>query len=157
MKISFLVLTTVISFALGASGAQPDLRLNKETARNAITEFRAHPLSPRGRAAAQMVRDFAEKDDSVLLKVTEKLVPFLSNLKLTPEDRALLLAAYVVGNVDSQLLHHEKKDDPYAGVLEVIETYRKMKVKDPMLVLPEIENFIDLQNKGELKEYAESQ
>ena len=135
--------------------AEP-IPISKDTTRNAITVFRQDPLSPQGRAAGEIVRSFAEKTDVVLLKITDKLVPFQTNGSLVPEDRTLLLDAYIVGNVDSQLLRNEKKDDPYAGVSEVIQTYRQMQKQTPTLQLPEVENFIDLEKRGELKQYVAS-
>jgi hypothetical protein len=71
-------------------------------------------------------------------------------------DRTLLLDAFVVGNVDSQFLHNEKKDDPYAGVSEVIQVYRQMQKQNSALSVPEIENFIDLEKRSELKKYITS-
>jgi hypothetical protein len=61
-----------------------------------------------------------------------------------------------VGNVDSQLLRHQKKDDSYAGLLQVIDSYRQMQRKNPMLRITEVEKFLEMQNRGELKAYVSS-
>jgi hypothetical protein len=156
MKPLFLAVGTIIVFAVGSSAAEPGLPISKETVRSAIALFRQDPLSPRGRAAGEIIRSFAEKNDSVVVEVTSKLAPFLTNTRILQEDRTLLLDAFVVGNVDSQLLRNEKKDDPYAGVSEVIEVYRQMQKRDQALQIPEVENFIDLEKRGELKRYATS-
>lgn len=156
MKPSFLIVGTVIVFAVCSPAAEPVLPISKETVRSAIALFRQDPQSPRGRAAGEIVRSFAEKNDGVSVEVTSKLAPFLSNTKIPQEDRTLLLDAFIVGNVDSQILRNEKKDDPYAGVSEVIQTYRQMQKRDPTLNLPEIENFIELEKRGELKKYVVS-
>ncbi len=169
MKI-VLITAVVVLFALHSLAAKPkpksptptptpvvdQIPTTKEAARRAITIFRQDPFSPRGRAAGDGVRAFAEKSDDVILEVNKKRAPFLSNLKLAEGDRVLLLAAFIVGNVDSQLLRNEKKDDPYAGELEVINVYKQMKKRNPAIDLPEVQNFMDLEKRGELKSYIES-
>ncbi len=145
---------SVISFvAFHSHAAEPEVLLTKDMARGAITVFRQDTLSPRGRAAGEIVRRFAEKNDSVIVQITEKVVPFLSDLKVMKEDRALLLDAFVVGDVDAQFLRNEKKDDPYSGVTEMIETYKQMKKRNPALTIPDVEKFMEMEKQGELKKY----
>ena len=156
MKQSFLVVGSVIALAVCSLAAEPGLPISKETVRSAIALFRQDPLSARGRAAGEIVRTFAEKNDEVIVQITPKVAPFLSNIKIPRENRTLLLDAFVVGNVDSQFLHNEKKDDPYAGVSEVIQIYRQVQKREPALRLPEIENFIELEKRGELKKYVDA-
>ena len=127
--------------------------MTKEMARNAITVFRQDPLSPRGRAAGEVVRRFAEKDESVIVQIDAKVVPFTNDLKVMQEDRTLLLDAFVVGNVDAQFLRNEKKDDSYSGVTEMIETYRAMKKQNPAVNIADVEKFIEMDKHGELKKY----
>ena len=127
--------------------------MTKEMARNAITVFRQDALSPRGRAAGEVVRRFAEKDESVVVEISGKVVPFINDLKVMQEDRTLLLDAFVVGNVDAQFLRNEKKDDPYSGVTEMIETYKQMKKRNPAINIPDVEKFVEMEKHGELKKY----
>ncbi|MGH7939176.1 MAG: hypothetical protein ACRD5Z_15340, partial [Bryobacteraceae bacterium] len=108
---------------------------------------------PRGRAAGEFVRNFAEKDDSTIVRITPKVAPFVNDLKLGEEMRTVLLDAFVVGNVDAQFLRDEKKDNPEAGVEAVIETYQELKKKSPTLVIPEVEKFIELKKGGKLEKY----
>ena len=156
MKQSFLIVGAVILLAVCLPAAEPGLPISKETVRSAIGLFRQDPLSPRGRAAGEIVRTFADKNNDVIVNITPKVAPFVNNVKIPREDRTLLLDAFVVGNVDSQFLHNEKKDDPYAGVSEVIQVYRQMQKRNPALSLPEIENFIELEKRGELKKYVDA-
>jgi len=155
-KLSLLSGGVIILLTLSSPAGEPVSPISKETVRSAIELFRQDPLSPRGRAAGEMVRVFAEKDDSVVVQVNPKLASFLNDVKITREDRALLLDAFVIGNVDSQLLRNEKKEDPYGGVSEVIEIYRKMQALDSALHIPDVEKFIDLEKRGELKQFATS-
>ena len=156
VKASSIVIGIFNLLAFCSYAAEPVAPITKEMARNAIATFRQDPLSPHGRAAGEVVRRFAEKNESVMVEVSPKVVPFMSNLRIMPEDRTLLLDAFVVGNVDLQFLRNEKKDAPYDGVSEVIQVYRQLKKKDSALSAPEIENFIELDKRGELKKYVAS-
>ena len=148
-----LALSIICLVVLHSHAAEPEMLVTKDMARNAIAAFRQGPLLPRGRAAGEVVRRFAEKDDSVIVQITSKVVPFINDLKVMQEDRTLLLDAFVVGNVDAQFLRNEKKDDPYSGVTEMIETYKRMKKQNPALNIPDVEKFMEMDKQGELKKY----
>lgn len=157
MKRLLLVITSTMIFFSPSWAEEPASPSNgSQTIRHAIMMFRQQPLSPEGRAAGEMVRRFAEESDTVIINLNSKVVPFANNVKLPPEDRALLVDAFVIGSIDSQLLRNERKDDPYGGVTEVIRIYKRVQQTNPGLTLPEIENFIQLEQKGELKKYVES-
>jgi hypothetical protein len=66
--------------------------------------------------------------------------------------RSTLTAAFLVGNVDAQLLRGDKKDDPYAGLLRMIDTYRQMQRKNVKLKIPEVEKFIDMEKHGKTED-----
>jgi hypothetical protein len=151
-KIS-LALSIIVFVAFHSRAAEPDVLVTKDTVRNAIAAFRQDPFSPRGRAAGEVVRRFAQKDDSVIVQITPKVVPFINDLKIPQEDRTLFLDAFVLGNVDAQFLRNEKKDDPYSGVTEMIETYKQMKKRNPAANIPDIEKFMEMEKHGELKKY----
>ena len=127
--------------------------VTKDMARNAIAAFRQGPLLPRGRAGGEVVRRFAEKDDSVIVQITPKVVPFINDLKVMQEDRTLLLDAFVVGNVDAQFLRNEKKRLSVFRVTEMIETYKRMKKQNPAINIPDVEKFMEMDKQGELKKY----
>lgn len=154
MKPSFLSLTLIAMLVVCSPAAEPESPINKEAVRNAIKTFRDNPLSPEGRAAGELVRTFANKDTSVLVQITPKGAPFINNPKMLTAERTLFMNAFIVGNVDSQLSHNEKKDDPYGGALEVIHVYREMQKRDPTLNLAGIENLIQLEKRGALKNYV---
>jgi len=153
MKFALFFALSVASASLVAA---PKQTITKEAAFNAIMMFRADPLSDDGRQAGGVVMLFVEQSHDVLVTLSSKTLSFLSNKSLPEKYRATLLAAFVVGNTDSQLLRHQKKDDSYAGVLQLIESYRQMQKKDPKLRVTEVEKFIELQKRGELKKYVSS-
>jgi hypothetical protein len=53
--------------------------------------------------------------------------------------------------VDSQLLHGLKKDDAYAGDLQLIQTYRQLQRKNRKLNIPAIEKMAEMEARGEIK------
>lgn len=146
-----LILGGVASLA-----AAPKQTITKKAVFDAIMIFRVDPLSEDGRQAGAVVMQFVDENHDVLVKLSSKTLPFLSNKSLPEKYRATLLAAFVVGNTDSQLLRHQKKDDSYAGVLQMIESYRQMRRKNPSLRIAELEKFIEMQRRGELKAYVSS-
>ncbi len=156
MKPTYLVIASLALFAVCSPAAEPESTATKDDIRAAIATFRQDPLSPQGEAAGARVRAFAEKNTSVLVEISDKVTPFLNNPNLVTAKRTLLRNAFIAGNIDSQLAKNEKKNDSYGGVLEVIHVYREMQKRDPAFTLPAIENFIQMEKKGELKAYANS-
>jgi hypothetical protein len=156
MKFPVSVFVVAVTLLAPAHGAAPKQTITHEMALYAIMTFRVDPLSEDARQAAAVVMQFVDQSHDVLVRISPKTLPFLSNKSLRETYRATLLAAFVVGNVDSQLLRHQKKDDSYAGLLQVIDSYRQMQRKNPKLRITEVEKFLEMQNRGELKAYVSS-
>jgi hypothetical protein len=73
------------------------------------------------------------------------------------DERLTLLAAFIVGNVESQLLRGLKnRDDAYAGDVQMIQTYRQLQAKNPRLKIPALEKMAEMERRGELKRYLSS-
>jgi hypothetical protein len=136
--------------------AAPNRQVTRETAIEAITIFRVDPTSERGRAAGGVILEFVESSPEVVVNITKRAVPFLSNDAIPLAVKSTLTAAFVAGNVDAQLLRGDKRDDPYAGVLQVIDTYRQMQRNNADLKIAEVEEFIEMEKRGELKAYVSS-
>ena len=156
MKFPVSVFVVAVTLLGPGRGAAPKQTITHEMALYAIMTFRVDPLCEDARQAAAVVMQFVDQSHDVLVKISPKTLPFLSNKSLRETYRATLLAAFVVGNVDSQLLRHQKKDDSYAGLLQVIDSYRQMQRKNPKLRITEVEKFLEMQNRGELKAYVSS-
>jgi hypothetical protein len=161
-KTRLIVRATMIASALAfmvvaATGVTPPKQtITKEMVLDAIMTFRVDPLSDDARQAGALVMLFTDQSHDVIVKLRDKTLPFLLNKSLPEKHRLTLLEAFVVGNVDSQLLRHQTKDDSYAGVLQMIDSYRQMQHKNPKLRIKEVERFIDMQSRGELKAYVSS-
>jgi hypothetical protein len=151
MKLSPSICAVLVSVLTSVFAAPPKQTIPKETALKAIMTFRVDPLSEDARQAAAVVLQFVDQSHDVIVKISPKTMPFLSNKFLPEKHRAILLTAFVVGNVDSQLLRHQKKDDSCASALQLSENYRQMQSKSPNLRIAEVEKFMEMQKRGDLK------
>ena len=150
-----LYLFCILCFGTCAIASTNDTaKVTKAVAVKAIAEFREHPLSEEGRFAAGKVITFAEQSPDVTVHIANPLVPWLHD-GIDERYRSLMLGAYIAGNVQSQLDHGAKKDDPYSGMLVVFEVYRQIKKADKGCHIPEIEKFMELDVKEELKVHLE--
>ncbi len=141
----------------GIAEANNIATFTKADAIKAIANFKQQPLTENGRVAAGKIIEFAEQSDDVTVHIAESLVPWLHD-KTDEKYRALLLGAYVAGNVKSQLDRGDngvKRDDPYAGMLVVIEVYQQIKGTDKKYDIPKIEEFIELEAQHKLKGHLE--
>ena len=153
----WLAIPLVTLVALSLSVAAPAVPvITKEIALKAIVIFRDDPLSEDGRAAAALILAFVDKNPDVLVGLSKKVFPVFDAQGVSQKEKSLLLAAFAAGNVDSQLLRGIKKDDAYAGDLQLIQTYRQLKNKNPKLKIPAIEKMAEMEQHGELKHYLSS-
>jgi hypothetical protein len=130
--------------------------ISKEVALKAITLLRNDPLSEDGQAAAALIFMFVEKSKEVVVALNKKVFPVFDDPGVSQKEKSLLLAAFAAGNADSQLLRGVKKDDPHAGGLQLIQTYRQLQNKNRKLRIPGIEKMAEMEQRGELKRYLSS-
>ena len=136
------------------ASASPDEKkqITADAALQAIQEFKADPLAALQRGVAKTIMDFSEASPAVLISFSKKVVPWLGKTEVD-ERQSVLLAAYVAGNTESQLRRGKKEDDPLAGVLQTIATYRQLQQADPAFRMEEVETLISLEKEGRLKEH----
>jgi hypothetical protein len=127
-------------------------QITADTALRAIQEFQTDPLAAFQRGVAKTIVDFAKESPAVLIRFTDKVVPWLAKGEMD-DRRSILLTAFVAGNTESQLRREKKEDDPVAGVLQVIATYRQLQQADPAFRVDELETLINLEKEGRLKEH----
>lgn len=130
--------------------------VTKDLALRAITAFREDPTSKLGHAARAVIVNFSYDSPDVIIKFTPKNYPISEIKPATKEEGLTLLAAFVAGNLDSQLLRGRTKDDAYAGDLQLIQTYRQLQSKNRKLRIPAIEKMAEMEARGELKRYLSS-
>ena len=132
-------------------GSVPDVK----PVREAMRAFHSDPEKVHGDPARLIFR-YAEQSKDVELVLNRRVVSFISNQKENFDERSTLLLAFIIGNVESQWAHRQTKDDSYAGIRQVITTYRQLQKKNPKLRIPEVEKFIELNKRGELQHYVEN-
>lgn len=113
MRLVFFVLALVGWLAMAE--AAPKRHVTPQMALEAITVFRIDPTSERGRAAGGVIIEYVKTSPEVLVNITKKALPFLSNEAIPLPVRSMLTAAFLVGNVDAQLLRGAKKMIPMLG------------------------------------------
>jgi hypothetical protein len=153
----WLAFPSLTFVALAISYAAPaDPVISKDVAPKAIAIFRDDPLSEDGRAAAAIIIRFIDNSHDVVVSLNEKAFPVFGAPGVSQKEKSLLLAAFAAGNLDSQLLRGVRKDDAYAGDLQLIQTYRQLQKKNPKLKIEAIEKMAERERRGELKRYLSS-
>lgn len=147
-----VIAASITAISIAISAAEPEI--TREHAVRAIQHFReADPLSEEALGLASIVVRFVEKDPKLRFVLTEKSYPVASEeAGLSKQERLVLLGAYMVGNLRS-CLRRDTTDEPYAGSLQVIETYGQIKKSKPQLRVPEIEKLVELERRGELERH----
>ncbi len=152
------LLAVFLLFVLGGlpvTGAEPGDSISKETVLKAIAAFRRDPTSELGRGSSAIILRFANDSPDVLVTLSPKSMPWIED-KPPVAEGPLLLAAFIAGNVRSQLARGTAKDDSLAGVEQVIETYRQLQRANPQLKIPSVERLVDLAERDKLREYLDS-
>jgi len=151
-----IFLTLCFALLLSQANAKDKPKFTKDVVLRAITEFRQDPTSDSGHAARSVVVNYSHDSPDVMIKFTPKNYP-ISEIKPASEDeKGTLLAAFIVGNLDSQLSHGTKGEDGYAGDLQLIKTYRQLQQKNHALKIAAIEKMAAMEERGELKRYLSS-
>lgn len=132
---------------------EPEPEITKEIALKAIERFRAEPESEMGRGCAAIIVRFAEASPDVKITLSAKTTPWISDKKTDKRRGALLLGAFVAGNMRAQFERGVAEDQSFAGVEQVIATYRQMQKSTPAFRLASVEKLITLQKDGKLAEY----
>jgi hypothetical protein len=151
MKWWIILVGLVLPSQLAVASDKP--AVTKELALKAITVFREDPTSDLGHAARSVIVSFSHDSPDIIIKFTPKNYPISQIKPVSEEERLTLLAAFIAGNTDSQLLRGSKKDDAYAGDLQLIQTYRQLQKRNPKLRIQAIEKLAELESQGRLKAY----
>lgn len=123
------------------NGAHDKISITPEATLKAISIIEDNPLAPEADAAVASIIDFSIQSDKVLITLDEKTVPWLAKIKDHKYGK-LLLGAYIAGDVRTQLNAGVCKDQPDAGIAQVIATYQYLKQHAGIKPIPEIEKLI---------------
>ncbi len=131
---------------------------SKEEALQAISVLERNITSPQAAAAAKTIVVYAQLSDDVMVDVGPDQLPWVSEDWGIDKDRAsalqsILVAAFVAGNVKTQIKNEKAEDDTYSGWLFAIEAYRRLSAKENFRS-PSIEGLSKMQSEGKLLEHA---
>ena len=127
--------------------------IDKETVLKAITIFRRTPTNQQGSLARPIILRYAQESPAVVIVPSALTMPWLESREVHGEAGAVLLTAYLAGDVRAQLDRRKTRDDPVAGTEQVIATYRQMQRSEPRLRIPAVEKLIERQRAGTLASY----
>ncbi len=153
-RITIIVLACLLGLAAGR--AEP---VSRREALAAIAVLERDVTGPGAERAAETITRFGKESDAVLIAIGEETLPWMQGHEDAPEGeaevRAMLAAAYFAGDIKSQLARHRAEDDPYSGWLAAIRAYGQIRRKEPDVVIPEIEQLIEKEQDGSLKQEAD--
>jgi hypothetical protein len=112
-----------------------------------IAEYRQDPLSPEGFKAASEIHKFAERSSAVIVELNSQNTPWLETPAIGKSLLSLLVGAYVVGNVEPQLIEKIKRTRHCAGAKEVETVLNKLQLINPTL---EVSLAIQLNQKSQM-------
>ena len=135
-------------------GATP----TKHEVLQAIAVMEKSVSSPAAADAAKLIVVYAQVSDDVMVDIGPDQLPWVNEDWGLEKDRAaslqsMLMAAFVAGNVKSQIKNDRAEDDTYSGWIFVIETYRRLRAKEPFRS-PSIEALARMQAEGKLLQHA---
>lgn len=125
---------------------------------SAIAVMEKSVTGPEAPGAAKTIVVYAQLSDDVMVDIGQEQLPWLSEKWNLPAEKertcqSLLMAAFVAGNVKSQLKAEKAEDDTYAGWIFAIYTYRQLKEHFDFRSAA-IEDLIKMESDGKLREHA---
>ena len=146
----------ILSLVLAPSTAllsDPLQRDDEAKIRAQIEQFLADPTSESSADAAKAIAVYVTESKVVDVDISTKVcVWVLSNAEQGTKE--LLLAAFMAGNVRSQLDTGTKQDDSYSGIVQALRVYRALKAQNPNLKEAGMDRFAAMQAKGELNQHV---
>jgi hypothetical protein len=137
-------LALLLTPTLGRGEDKPPQLTDKQFRRLAVV-FLEDPLGKSGRDYARAIAVFViQTPDAAVFVGTDEM-------KWCGKDEKyglLLLAGYMAGNAQSQLLSGVKTNDRYSGLLSLFSVYRTIREQDKDFKLPEVDALLKLHKDG---------
>ncbi len=156
MRMTRQTLTAALFVAVAAcaSAATP----TKRDVLQAISVIEKTVSGPEAFEAAKTIVIYAQLSDDVMVDIGPEQLPWLSETWGMDKEResechSILLAAFVAGNIKSQIKNEKAEDDTYSGWTFAIETYRRMRTRDEFRS-ESIEALAKMQADGTLLQHA---
>ena len=156
MPIFRLSLTAAAVAALaGACAAAPP---SKQDVLLAISVLEKNITGPEAADAAKTIVVYAQESDDVMVDIGQDQLPWIGErwgLEHGREqsNQSLLLAAFVAGNIRSQIKNDKAEDDTYSGWVFAIDAYKRLRTKAPFRS-PAMETLLKMEDDGTLLQHA---
>jgi hypothetical protein len=149
-------LAFVVLAGLGSAALPP--APSKHEVLQAISVIEKNVSSPEATEAAKTIVIYAQVSEDVLVDIGPEQLPWLDEDWGMDKDReqgckSLLLAAFVAGDVKSQIKNDKAEDDTYSGWIFAIDTYNRLRAKEPFKS-PSIEALAKKRADGTLLQHA---
>ena len=142
-----LPLSFVAALAVAADKEPPPINITAAQALAAYDRFRRAP--EQNLREAPTFLNFMQGGS--VHTVLNSNVVFWMYRDIAPDAQAVLYAAYMGGNLDSQLRGSKHGDDPEAGMRATLIAYRGLQKTHPKLVIPEFEPLAQAEAQGKLR------
>ncbi|MBC8104953.1 MAG: hypothetical protein H7Z14_00050 [Anaerolineae bacterium] len=146
-----LLISMTLLLAQPATAPAADAKLDKAQFMAAVERFMNQPAMG---ADSETIGKFAQESEDCLVGLSPDVLTWRQH-KPSYAQGPVLTTAFVAGNVKAQLDSGKNADDPYAGLLSAIKVYEKLRAADASIKVPELDEMIALEKKGELKAWAE--
>lgn len=143
-------------FAAAACGAAA--APSKQEVLIAISVLEKNITAPEAADAAKTVVIYAQESDDVMVDIGPEQLPWVSEkwgLERAREqsNQSMLLAAFVAGNIRSQIKNDRAEDDTYSGWIFTIDAYKRLRAKGAFRS-PAIESLQKMEEEGTLLQHA---
>lgn len=125
--------------------------VTKAQAQEAIAHFFAHPSGKMPNPDLAAVLQFSQSSDQVDVKIDEAVLPWVREPKR--DETAVLLGAYLAGNVEAQLNAGRKGDQARAGLTRAFQVYEVLHKEHPDFTSPGLLKLKELDAQGKLDDY----
>ena len=155
IRIAFCVVTA-IALMSNESGAQAQPPERNRALIGIIDEFLRQPFQE---AARTVILDSAEARPDVTITLSTAVMPafcYKDEAESVRAFDALLLSAFVGGNMRAQLVAGEKGDNVEAGLRATLAIYKVIRARVPEYHVPEVNEWQAAESAGQLAVVADS-
>ena len=124
----------------------------------AISVLEKDITGPDAAEAAKTVVFYAQASDDVMVDIGPEQLPWVEekwglDKAREQSNQSMLLAAFVAGNIKTQLKNEKAEDDTYSGWILAIGAYKRLRTKAAFRS-PAIESLQKMEDEGTLRQHA---
>ena len=131
---------------------------SKNDVLQAISVMEKRITSPEAAEAAKTIVIYAQVSDDVMVDIGPEQLPWLDEAWGLGKEKeqackSLLMAAFVAGNVKSQIKNDKAEDDTYSGWIFAIDVYNRLRTRDGFKS-PSLDSLSKMRTEGTLLQHA---